>query len=1030
MRNKKRSVLISCSVIILVAVVTAIVANFIWVSMPTKIAMANELGGSVFVKGDSIDTVVLDVESAYEAMDSVSELFGYESAEDEFDLLRVDKLRTGDTHYRFNQIKYEIPVYGKVMIVSADGDGKVFNLNSNYVKISDDIDIEPNIDEEEAQEIIKKELENELVVDIDVSLPELMIFGNNYTSILVWRVEASGYTEKGIFFEEILLSAENGDIIRRTCQIMSAEARGKFDGQNGEQTIKYVRGDNGINYMRDDTRNISVWRTKNNINFEEQDVVEYAWKEGKNPSKTEVDAMANITYSYDYFARNLSHVSTDGHGQNQLRIKTNIGVVSGYNFRENAYNKTDVDQHKTEIGIGKKYVNKDYDCAAYLDVMAHEYTHGVTEYIAGLDYSGQSGALSEAYSDMFGEFVEDSLENFSTDWAHRGDGRNLKNPEKVNMPNHIDGYLTDEEIKQKAIDDNEVHYNSTIVSHAAYLMYDGPAGKTSAIKDTEVLAQLWYDSLYMLNPTSNFSDCRSAVEIAAQRLLDKRILTSEQVRGVAEAFNQVGIAPAIPYEIASVNPQLYVYAKNDTEYYNYRYEIRAVKGIAKGNPVGISFSKAEKKNITVQHDVKLDSLNKDAKLYKITVSDLSDSPGTTQSKFIFVSKRSDKPVEFYTDFVKSGDKSHLFCVSKNGKYGFVDISNNIVVPMEYDSANPFGDDGLAYVEKNKKNGYVDKSGNEVIPVEYDGIGEFNDGLAYVYKDDKYGYVNKSNDLVIPMKYDNANAFHNGTALVKKDGEAILIDTEGKVLHTYSYERVSVLKGDLLKFGVKGTYGEYDDIEGYLYGVMDKNENILIPAQYVNLYNMKDNENLFKVTADIDDVVEVTLTDDYKWEYNWEPDRYEGVIDRDDKYIIQPSFIISNDCSCDRICAYYDGKWGCFDSDGRLVIQFIYDGISPYREGYATVAQDGKHGFIDTNGKIVVPIEYDETGYFQEGYAAVKKDGKWGFVDVNGDVAIPIEYEDVEWFENGYAAVKKNGKWGYIDQKGDIVIPIEYDDIAD
>ncbi len=42
-----------------------------------------------------------------------------------------------------------------------------------------------------------------------------------------------------------------------------------------------------------------------------------------------------------------------------------------------------------------------------LDVTGHEVTHGVTDSTAGLNYSGQSGALNEAFSDYFGNVIGD-----------------------------------------------------------------------------------------------------------------------------------------------------------------------------------------------------------------------------------------------------------------------------------------------------------------------------------------------------------------------------------------------------------------------------------------------------------------------------------------------------------------------------------------------------------------------------------------------------------------------------------------------
>ena len=55
------------------------------------------------------------------------------------------------------------------------------------------------------------------------------------------------------------------------------------------------------------------------------------------------------------------------------------------------------------------------DFTGSLDVIAHELTHGVTEFTAGLEYHDQSGALNESMSDVFGSLVKQ--------WAAQADRR-------------------------------------------------------------------------------------------------------------------------------------------------------------------------------------------------------------------------------------------------------------------------------------------------------------------------------------------------------------------------------------------------------------------------------------------------------------------------------------------------------------------------------------------------------------------------------------------------------------------------------
>ena len=52
-----------------------------------------------------------------------------------------------------------------------------------------------------------------------------------------------------------------------------------------------------------------------------------------------------------------------------------------------------------------------------LDVVGHELTHGVTAATANLDYQGQSGALNESISDVFGSLVKQMTNNQTADQA-------------------------------------------------------------------------------------------------------------------------------------------------------------------------------------------------------------------------------------------------------------------------------------------------------------------------------------------------------------------------------------------------------------------------------------------------------------------------------------------------------------------------------------------------------------------------------------------------------------------------------------
>jgi Zn-dependent metalloprotease len=108
-----------------------------------------------------------------------------------------------------------------------------------------------------------------------------------------------------------------------------------------------------------------------------------------------------------------------------------------YNFYDRAYGRNSVDDNgmalNSYVHYGSGYNNAFWDGSEMvygdgddtifgrftksIDVIGHELTHGVTQFNAGLDYSGQSGALNESFSDVFGSMVKQFKLNQTADEA-------------------------------------------------------------------------------------------------------------------------------------------------------------------------------------------------------------------------------------------------------------------------------------------------------------------------------------------------------------------------------------------------------------------------------------------------------------------------------------------------------------------------------------------------------------------------------------------------------------------------------------
>jgi len=186
-----------------------------------------------------------------------------------------------------------------------------------------------------------------------------------------------------------------------------------------------------------------------------------------------------------------------------------------------------------------------------IDVTGHELTHGVTQYTANLAYQGQSGALNESISDVFGSLAKQHQLGQTTEQADwligaglfmpgvRGVAlRSMKAPGtayddprlgKDPQPDHMSGYIETED------DNGGVHLNSGIPNRAFYLVAAAIGG--NAYDDA---GKIWYATLTSgtLPQSADFKAFAAATQAAARELFGD---DSTQLTAVTNAWQTVGV---------------------------------------------------------------------------------------------------------------------------------------------------------------------------------------------------------------------------------------------------------------------------------------------------------------------------------------------------------------------------------------------------------------------------------------------------------------------------------------------------------
>ncbi|OEV32090.1 peptidase M4, partial [Streptomyces nanshensis] len=253
-----------------------------------------------------------------------------------------------------------------------------------------------------------------------------------------------------------------------------------------------------------------------------------------------------------------------------------FGAAETWDYYKEVYGRSgirgDGQAAYSRVHYGNSYVNAFWSdscfCMTYgdgsgnskpltsLDVAGHEMTHGVTSATAGLIYSGESGGLNEATSDIFGTAVEFHAAN-STDKGDylvgekidiNGDGSPLRYMDKPSRDGASKDYW------YSGIGNSDVHYSSGPANHWFYLLSEGSGAKVingvsydSPTSDglpvtgigREKAALIWYKALTTkFTSTTNYAGARAGTLAVAGDLYGT---DSAEYKSVADAWAGVNV---------------------------------------------------------------------------------------------------------------------------------------------------------------------------------------------------------------------------------------------------------------------------------------------------------------------------------------------------------------------------------------------------------------------------------------------------------------------------------------------------------
>lgn len=264
-----------------------------------------------------------------------------------------------------------------------------------------------------------------------------------------------------------------------------------------------------------------------------------------------------------------------------------------------------------------------------------------------------------------------------------------------------------------------------------------------------------------------------------------------------------------------------------------------------------------------------------------------------------------------------------FQAELNNKHGIIDKNNNIILDFKYENFQPLGfkqDEKYIVAYLNDKCGILDINENIVIPFEYNNYFVLENNLLIANQGGLWGVIDLSNNPIIPCRYKHMNFWPE---------DNFCVETQ--------YEKWILINKNEEKICRK----EFDYIIDFYEG------NKLFPAMIDHKWGFIDKAGVVKIglsyeeaAAFTDGLAPICLNDKY------------GMIDENENVIIpleydSPYFVTGEAW----VSAEKDDKWGVIDYDNNIIADFIYENyILDFSYDFAVVKINDKYGYINKKGQ--------------------------------------------------------------------------------
>lgn len=473
----------------------------------------------------------------------------------EFDLLGVEAVPlTGTRTVKFRQRYRKIPVYGSLVTVELGPKNALMAIASSLGE--PDVDPMASVAPAEASRAVRE------AAHLPARHAEVVPVLNYYYdgSAGRWRlvyifedvpIHGDRRDDHADDVADFVVDAHDGAIVSELPRVHDALEQA-HDGLGTLRTVRVIPTETaGRRRLVNELDNVHTYDFgfRSYIDHFTQLPGDYVEADGAAWSPAAISAHYNASAVAGFIRRTLRRDGVDGLGAPYRSSINCVKLGPGREWRNAAWlpgRRQMIYGQRDNGGSLRSY-------ALALDIVAHEIFHGITDSRARLEYAGESGALNESLSDLFGIIVSNTrgprrrrpdLWNWEMgeDLIQTGGTplRDLSQPGRFGQPEHMDDYRD----LPPTQDHGGVHTNSGIHNKAGFnlLMARPASGLGFVLAPNEVAALFYLAVTQYLGRTSGFSDSRRAVTLAARSLFRTASNLEERIAAIDAAYDAVGIA--------------------------------------------------------------------------------------------------------------------------------------------------------------------------------------------------------------------------------------------------------------------------------------------------------------------------------------------------------------------------------------------------------------------------------------------------------------------------------------------------------